>query len=200
MELAQTAPVLLAGMDDAIMSQNADTSRVAENIVRRDDENSQIVDMRDADHLVQGQHSEELVGVVPVVEETVQVGKRAIEQGRVRVSTRTETIEEIRRESLRTDAVGVTRVPIDRIIGEGETAPQVRTEAGITIIPVLEEVLVVEKRLLLKEEVHIQRTTSGEEVEVPVTLRRQQAVIERDGPNADVSQPTSTLTPETHQP
>ncbi len=182
------------------MSQDADTSRGAENIVRRDDENLQRTETHGAGHLAASERSADLVGVVPVVEETVQVGKRAVEQGRVRVSTRTETFEEIRRESLRADAVGVTRVPIDRIIGEGETAPQVRTEAGITIIPVLEEVLVVEKRLLLKEEVHIQRTTSGEEVEVPVTLRRQQAVIERDGAEADASQPTSTQTRETHQP
>ena len=92
------------------------------------------------------------------------------------------------------DAVGVTRVPIDRIIAEGETAPQVRTEDGVTIIPVLEEILVVEKRLLLKEEVRIQRNTSGEDVEVPVSLRRQHAVIEREGPDDASLQPTTSPT------
>jgi stress response protein YsnF len=38
---------------------------------------------------------------------------------------------------------------------------------------------VVEKRLVLKEELHIRRRVTHENVEVPVTLRKQRAVIER---------------------
>ena len=72
--------------------------------------------------------------------------------------------------------VDVTRVPIDRIV---ETAPDVRTEGDVTIVSVVEEVLVVEKRLVVKEELHIRRRTVSETVEMPVTLRRQRAVIER---------------------
>jgi stress response protein YsnF len=45
---------------------------------------------------------------------------------------------------------------------------------------VLEEVLVVEKRLVLKEELHIRRRVETETVEVPVTLRKQRAVVERE--------------------
>jgi stress response protein YsnF len=56
----------------------------------------------------------------------------------------------------------------------------VRTEGETTIIPVVEEVLVVEKRLVLKEEIHIRRLISKDDVEVPVTVRRQRAVVERD--------------------
>lgn len=116
---------------------------------------------------------------LPIIEETARIDKRVVETGRVRVRTRTETMEEMLRETLRSDMVGVTRVPIDRVIAEGEAAPVTRMENGVTVIPVLEEVLVVEKRLVLKEEVHIRQTTSGEAVEVPVTLRRQHAVVER---------------------
>jgi stress response protein YsnF len=65
---------------------------------------------------------------------------------------------------------------VDRVVSE---APAVRTEGDVTIVPVLEEVLFVEKRLVLKEELHIRRTATTETVEVPVTLRRQRAVIER---------------------
>jgi uncharacterized protein (TIGR02271 family) len=126
--------------------------------------------------------------VIELVEETARVEKRLIETGRVRVSTRTETTDQVLRETLRGDAVGVTRVPIDRVIAEGETAPQVRDEGGVTIIPVLEEVLVVEKRLVLKEEVHIRRTTSDEDVEVPITLRRQSAVVERVSPEGEITE------------
>jgi stress response protein YsnF len=63
-----------------------------------------------------------------------------------------------------------------------ETAPGIRTEGDVTIVPVLEEVLVVEKRLLLKEELHIRRGVETETVEVPVTLRKQRAVVEREAP------------------
>jgi uncharacterized protein (TIGR02271 family) len=115
----------------------------------------------------------------PLIVETARIDKRAVETGRVRVSTRTETVDEVLRETLRSDMVGVSRVPINRTLAEGEMPPVVREENGVTIIPVLEEILVVEKRLVLKEEVHIRQTTSGEAVEVPVTLRRQHAVVER---------------------
>ena len=125
--------------------------------------------------------------VLPLIEETAQIGKRAVETGRVRVGTRTETIEQVLRENLRSDHVGVTRVPVDRTLAAGEAAPVVREEGGVTIIPVLEEILVVEKRLVLREEVHVRQTTAGEDVEMPVTLRRQHAVIERVSPEGHVT-------------
>ncbi|MCP1538241.1 YsnF/AvaK domain-containing protein [Methylorubrum extorquens] len=133
---------------------------------------------------------------IPVIEETARIDKRVVEKGRVRVQTRTETTDDVLRETLRSDVVGVTRIPIDRVIAEGEVAPTIRTENGVTIIPVLEEVLVVEKRLILKEEVHIRQTSSGEAVEVPVTLRRQHAVVERVSADGHVSEiPPKEQTP-----
>lgn len=126
--------------------------------------------------------------VIPVVEERARIDKSAVETGRFRVTTRTEATDRILRETLRSDAVGVTRVAINRTLAEGEEIPGIRTEGGVTVIPVLEEVVVVEKRLVLREEVHIRQTTSGEDVEVPVTLRRQRAVIERMAPDGTVSQ------------
>lgn len=133
---------------------------------------------------------------IQLVEETARIDKQVVETGRVRVQTRTETTEDVLRETLRSDMVGVTRVPIDRVIAEGELAPVTRTENGVTIIPVLEEVLVVEKRLVLKEEVHIRQTTSGEAVEVPVTLRKQHAVVERVSADGHVTEvPPQEKTP-----
>ena len=123
---------------------------------------------------------------IPLVEEMARIEKRSVETGRVRVRTHTEALDQILRESLRSDRVEVTRVPVDRTLAEGEAAPVVRSEGGVTIIPVLEEILVVEKRLVLKEEVHIRRTTAGEDVEVPVTLRKQHAVVERVGADGSV--------------
>jgi hypothetical protein len=49
-------------------------------------------------------------------------------------------------------------------------------------VPVVEENLVVEKRLVLKEELHIRRSITRRAFEVPVQLRKQRAVIQRLGP------------------
>ena len=125
--------------------------------------------------------------VLSLIAEIARIDKRAVETGRVRVSTRTETVDEVLRETLRSDHVGVTRVAINRTLTEGEVPPVVRQENGVTIIPVLEEILVVEKRLVLREEVHVRQTTAGEDVEMPVTLRRQRAVIERVSPEGHVT-------------
>ncbi|MGH1573980.1 YsnF/AvaK domain-containing protein [Methylobacterium sp. P31] len=130
---------------------------------------------------------------IPVVEETPRIEKQVVESGLVRVRTETETQDQILRESLRTDSVAVTRVPVNRTLVEGEAAPVARVEDGVTIIPVLEEILVVEKRLVLKEEVHIRQTSADEDVEVPVTLHKQRAVVERlsaDGQATDTTAQT----------
>jgi stress response protein YsnF len=121
--------------------------------------------------------SEELI---PLVEETASVSKRQVVTGRVRVQTVTDTIEELAQADVQRETVEVTRVPIDRMV---ETAPEIRTEGDVTILPVVEEVLVVEKRLVLKEELHIRRRIATEAVEVPVILRKQRAVIERLDPD-----------------
>jgi stress response protein YsnF len=56
----------------------------------------------------------------------------------------------------------------------------IRTEDGVTIIPVLEEALVVEKRLVLKREIRISKRSNLETVEIPVSLRKQRAKVERE--------------------
>lgn len=126
---------------------------------------------------------------IPLVEETVSVGKRQIATGRVRVRTVTDTVEELAHADVQRESVEVTRVPIDRMV---ETAPEIRTDGDVTIVPVLEEVLVVEKRLVLKEELHIRRHVETEAVEVPVSLRKQHAVVEREVLNASTNNDEET--------
>ena len=112
-----------------------------------------------------------------IVEEELHVEKRQVATGRVTVRTTTEVSEEVARATLAGESVEVTRVPVNREI---DTAPSIRTEGDVTIIPVVEEVIVVEKRLVLKEEIHLRRTVTREDVAVPVKLRKQRAIIERD--------------------
>jgi uncharacterized protein (TIGR02271 family) len=114
--------------------------------------------------------------VLPLLQEELHVNKRSVVTGKVRVRSLVDEVEDVARAALTEEHVEVTRIPIGR---EVETAPSVRTEGDVTIVPVMEEVLVVEKRLVLKEELHIRRSITHEDVEVPVTLRKQRAVIER---------------------
>lgn len=114
--------------------------------------------------------------IIEVLEEDVSVGKVQAVTGRVRIQTLTETFEETVRETLQGETVEVERVAVDRIVG---AVPEMRVENGVTILSVVEEILVVEKRLLLKEELHVRRRATAEDVEIPVTLRKQRAVVDR---------------------
>jgi stress response protein YsnF len=114
--------------------------------------------------------------VIPLVEERVSATKREIEIGRVRVHTTVEEREEIVRAELARDTVEVERVPMSV---EVSSVPETRQEGEVTVIPVVEEVLVVTKKLMLVEEIRLRRTRTVEEHARPVTLTRQRAEIER---------------------
>ena len=114
--------------------------------------------------------------VIPLVEETVRVDKRQTVSGKVRVRTEVDSIEQVVRETLTDETVAVTRVPINQRI---EKVPEIRTEDGVTILPVIEERLIIEKQLFLKEELHIRREVKSETVEVPITVRSERAIVER---------------------
>jgi stress response protein YsnF len=118
--------------------------------------------------------------ILPLVEETATVEKREVVTGKVRVRTITDALEELAQANLQTESIEVTRMPIDRVV---EVAPAVRTENDVTIVPVLEEVVVVQKQLVLKEELHIRRRVETGAVEVPVTRRKQRAIVERVAPD-----------------
>ena len=66
--------------------------------------------------------------------------------------------------------------------GTVDAAPPIREEGDTIIIPIVEEIMVVEKRLVLREEVRITRTRSVEAFEQPVQLRTMVADVERDEP------------------
>lgn len=122
-----------------------------------------------------GRGEEETV-VVPVVAETLDVQKRKVESGSVRIKKIVHEREEIIDEPLIREEVQVKRVPINRVV---EAPIPVRHVGNTMIVSLLEEVLVVEKRLMLKEELHI---TKGEvETYKPqrVMLRSEEAQVER---------------------
>lgn len=122
--------------------------------------------------------------VIPLVEERVRTAKREVETGRVRVHTRVEQHKELLRGELAREEVDVRRVPLDQEI---TAIPDIRQDGDTTIIPVVEEVLVVEKKLMLVEEIHLTRRRVVAPYEEEIVLARQQAEIERD--------PSGTPTP-----
>jgi stress response protein YsnF len=124
---------------------------------------------------------------MPVAEERLAVDRRATETGRVRVRVVTEVEEARVREALRSETIEVERVPVGRELAAGEAPPGPREEEGgaVLVVPVLEEVLVVEKRLVLKEELRLRRVAASETVEQAVPLRRQRAEIDRLSPAGD---------------
>ena len=114
--------------------------------------------------------------VVPVVQEELVVGKQAVETGRVRLVKTVAERQEVIDEPLMREHVEVERVPVNQVVS-GPVA--VRYEGDTMIIPVLEEVVVYEKRLVLKEELHVRKVATQERQPETVTLRQEQVAVER---------------------
>jgi len=125
---------------------------------------------------------------IPLYAEEVSIGKRQVVTGRVKVSTVTHSREELVEQLLRKERVEIERVPVGQIVQE---VPQVREEGDLTIIPVVEETIFIERRLVLKEEVRIRRIHETHNHQECVILRRQEAVITRVP--ADSNQPAAPL-------
>jgi hypothetical protein len=111
---------------------------------------------------------------IEVAEERVRVTTRPVAHGAVQVHLTTEEVEETVRATLRGRRATVERVPMDRELTE---APAVRQEGDVVVVPVVEEILVVERRLRLREEIHLRLEHAEEEVAVPVLRRVQHAEI-----------------------
>jgi uncharacterized protein (TIGR02271 family) len=119
--------------------------------------------------------------VVPVLVEELEVQKRLVETGKVRITKVVHERETIVDEPLWRDNVAVSRVPMQRVV---DGPVPVREEHGTTIISVVEEVLVVEKRWMLREEIHIRKQRTETHQPQRITLRSEEVQVERV-PHAD---------------
>lgn len=115
-------------------------------------------------------------GSIQLLEEHLSVTKRPVVAGGLKVSTRTLTHDEVAEVTLERDVLDVSRVPVGRFV---DVAPKVRTEGDTTIVPIVEERLVMVKQLYLIEELHIRHSVERETVQETVPLRSQHAVVER---------------------
>lgn len=116
--------------------------------------------------------------VIPLLTEDFSVERRKVRRN-VRVQVQTLSHDHLVDEALAQERVEIERVAIDRPV---DAYPPVREEGDTTIIPVVEEVLFIERRLMLKEEIHLRRVKTTERHREMVTLRDQQVVIDRTDP------------------
>lgn len=131
--------------------------------------------------------------VIPVLVERAEIAKHIVDRGKVLVHKRVQSREEVVEEPAFEERVDIEHIPINKIV---DTAPQVRFEGETMIIPVVEEVLVVEKRLNLKAEVRVTKRREDVIRKQRVTLRAEEVDIERvDSPPA--KQPTGEWTSQT---
>ena len=125
--------------------------------------------------------------VIPVIEEHALLGRREVEAGRVRITKTVDERDHLLDEPLLRDEVTVERVPINQL-ADGPVG--VRQEGDTTVIPVLEEVLVVQRRILVREELRVTKRRAEYRAPQHVSLLREDVTVERMDarPTTDVSE------------
>ncbi|WP_158804350.1 DUF2382 domain-containing protein [Acidisoma sp. L85] len=110
--------------------------------------------------------------------EEAVIGTRRLQGHTVRVATVTHARERVVEVPLTREVIEVERVAVGQVV---ELAPPIRYEGDVTILPVLEEVevVVIERRLVLKEEIHVRRRRVTETHRETISLRDQTAVVTR---------------------
>lgn len=120
---------------------------------------------------------EHVAATLPLHQEELNVTTRVVDTGRgVRVSKLVSEHPEPVSTSLWSEELSVQRVPVDRVVQE---PPASRYEGDTLVMPVVEEVLVLEKRYRIKEEVRITRNRAVREHTETVPLRSEEVVVER---------------------
>ena len=113
---------------------------------------------------------------IPLVSEELEVERKKVDAGGVRVrKTSSERIEHVT-ESFTHEEVVVERVAIDRVV---DAPVEIRQEGDVTVIPVLEEIVTVQRKWLLREEVRVAKRRTQVPYEQDVVLRQENAVVER---------------------
>lgn len=131
--------------------------------------------------------------VIPLLAEQLKIERQKVLTGGVRVhktvNERTETVDQ---PTLR-EELEIQRVNINRFISE---PPAVRYEGDVMIVPLLEEVLVIEKKLVLREEIRITKRRETLRNPQQFVVRREDATLEKiqpDAKNDSVSASTATV-------
>ena len=114
---------------------------------------------------------------IPVVAEQAFATVREADRGRAVIEKHVESVPHEALVEVGTDEVEVERVRVDQ---EVDTPPTVRQEGDTLIVPVVEEVLVVTKRYLVREEVRVTRRRVVHEETLREDLRREIVTVREE--------------------
>lgn len=112
---------------------------------------------------------------VPIHEERLRTTIEPIDLGEVRIHKTVEHVPETVTRLVEREELEIERVPLDRLLDQ---PVEPYRDGEWLVVPVMEEVLVVTRQLVLTEEVRIRTKRVTEEQEVYEVLRREHVSIE----------------------
>ena len=132
---------------------------------------------------------------IPVIEERPVLLTKPVRTSTVRIDKIVREHEASIEAVLRSDEVVVERRSVDPP-QPVDAPPPVRHEGDVTIIPILEERLVVEKRLFVREELRVRRVERSRVSRQRVTVRSEDVRVEREPMSQRAAEGSSTQSKE----
>jgi len=127
---------------------------------------------------------------VPIVQEELQVGKREVEGGGVRVNTRVEEVPVNEQVTLREETVDIHRKPVDRAVTDADINS---FQEGTFEVRERDEQAVVAKQARVVEEVHIKKNVEERVENIQDTVRRTDVDVQQVGGTSTAGYTDSTI-------
>jgi len=114
---------------------------------------------------------------IPIVEEHLRVGTKIVETGQVNITKKVIAEDVTLDVPVSHEEVIIERREINQYVKD--LPPASRQQGETTILSVFKEVLVVEKKILLVEEVHITKKVVESSVPIVETIRKEEVIVTR---------------------
>ena len=120
--------------------------------------------------------NEEKAQTIPVIEEQLRADKKVVETGKVHISKKVVENQTSVTLPLIEESYSVERVPVNQVVDEPPQA--LRYEGDTMIIPVMREILVVQKRYEILEEIRLTKKVTQEQHTEQVTLLKEEVDVD----------------------
>ena len=114
--------------------------------------------------------------IIPVIQEQIVIEKEVVETGKVRVSKTVSEETASLNIPLIQETYDVQRMPVKQVL---DTPPGIRYEGETIVVPVMREILIVEKKYELIEEVRLTKKTTSIPHIQEITLLKEHVHVER---------------------
>lgn len=114
--------------------------------------------------------------IIPVIQEQIVIDKQVIETGKVRVRKTVSEETASLNIPLIQESYDVQRVPAQQVL---DSPPGVRYEGDTIVVPVMREVIIIEKKYELIEEVRLTKRTTAIPHVQDITLLKEHVQVER---------------------